>query len=275
MKTIILLVTVLFSLFGCDRQDVENKTQPADSHTRPSPSETTLDNNPAIETSLPSFPEPTESQVIKRLKLWATFYKIHVARAVSDGIPLIDRNNQSLGVSLSGKDWCEAALEGTVAIKSGEKVTVYNYADSRGASQCDCQQFYPSLADNVLRGMSKTRFVKSDAPFGYGVKGWHLTPYRTIAVDNSVIAYGTVVYIPKARGIEVTMPNGEKIIHDGYFYAGDRGGAIKDNHIDVFSGFYQRNPFPEFIKNSPDKTFDAFIVRNDAIQAALDMMHKK
>jgi 3D (Asp-Asp-Asp) domain-containing protein len=48
--------------------------------------------------------------------------------------------------------------------------------------------------------------------------------YRSIAVDPSVIALGSRVYIPAYK-------------HDGYggwFVAQDTGGAISGNHIDVY-----------------------------------------
>jgi 3D (Asp-Asp-Asp) domain-containing protein len=53
--------------------------------------------------------------------------------------------------------------------------------------------------------------------FGYGAIGERVIPWRTIAVDPRVIAYGTEVYI---KGY-------------GTFRANDTGGAITGNRIDI------------------------------------------
>lgn len=50
-----------------------------------------------------------------------------------------------------------------------------------------------------------------------------LTYYRSLAVDPSVIPFGSYVYIPAYRNV-----NG------GWFQADDTGGAIIGNHVDVF-----------------------------------------
>ncbi len=53
-----------------------------------------------------------------------------------------------------------------------------------------------------------------------------LAPFRTLATDQKVYPHGTVFFIPEARGAEIVLSNGRKIIHDGYFFAGDKGGAM-------------------------------------------------
>ena len=40
----------------------------------------------------------------------------------------------------------------------------------------------------------------------------------------------------------IALPSGESASHDGFFFAADRGGAIRGNHIDVFVGAGP-NPF--------------------------------
>lgn len=222
-----------------------------------------------------SFPEPNDTQITRRLELWATYYIVHAAEAVVDGIPLIDKDNNPLGPALTERDWCDAAVEGTVVVSSEDGPRVYNYADHNGPTQADCGRFYSSLSTAVIRGTNRVRFLETDTPYGLGVRGWHLNPYRTIAVDRRVIPYGTVVYIPAARGLSFPSPSGEVMHHDGYFYAGDTGGAIRGHHIDVFGGLHQGRLFPEFIKSVETGTFEAFIIQNEAIQAALDAMHQK
>ncbi len=62
--------------------------------------------------------------------------------------------------------------------------------------------------------------------------GCKVVAMRTLAVDKTVIPRRTVVFIKETVGLP--MPNGET--HDGYWYASDVGGAIKDNKLDLFSG---------------------------------------
>ncbi len=75
--------------------------------------------------------------------------------------------------------------------------------------------------------------VAVNAPFGLGVEDYKLVPYRTLAVDPTVIRVGSVLYMPALDSVR--LPNGE--IHDGFMFAHDEGQSIKGNRIDVFVGF--------------------------------------
>jgi 3D (Asp-Asp-Asp) domain-containing protein len=75
--------------------------------------------------------------------------------------------------------------------------------------------------------------VAHDAPFGLGLDGYKLIPFRTLAVDPEVIRPGTVLYIPALDGVK--LPSGE--IHDGFFFAHDEGQSITGMRIDVFVGY--------------------------------------
>jgi len=82
-------------------------------------------------------------------------------------------------------------------------------------------------------------YVEADDahPWGYGVDNRALEPFRTIAVDPTVIAYGDGIYLPVLDGS--TMP-GESpwggFEHDGCVVAGDTGSDIAGMHIDLFVG---------------------------------------
>jgi hypothetical protein len=65
------------------------------------------------------------------------------------------------------------------------------------------------------------------------------------------------------------------VIHDGYFFAGDTGSAIKGNHIDLFTGVFEGNPFIDVIQSNPTKTFEAFVVTEPSIIDSLLFLHKK
>jgi 3D (Asp-Asp-Asp) domain-containing protein len=86
--------------------------------------------------------------------------------------------------------------------------------------------------DEPIGGRPRYLVVRN-APFGVGVPGYKLIPYRTVAVDPHRIKLGTVVYLPSLAGI--TLPSGET--HDGFCFAHDVGRGITGNRIDIFVGF--------------------------------------
>jgi 3D (Asp-Asp-Asp) domain-containing protein len=217
-----------------------------------------------------NLPEPTASDRVQALTLWSTFYNVHIAKSGSGSNPLLDLSGRSLGHNLSNQDWCQAALEGTVTIVdlSGSAIETYNFAGRSASEQVDCSSFIPSQG----RKLNKTRFKVSNGKYGEGSGGFILVPYRTIAVDRSVIPLGSVIYIPAAKGITVTLPSGNNVTHDGYFFAADVGGAITGIHIDTFLGATTTNPFP-YVKSTPSATFSAFRIGNTQISNMLKNLH--
>lgn len=207
------------------------------------------------------------------IKLWATYYHIHQAQAVAEGEPLLDPAGRSLGVVLSHPDWCHAALEGTVQVQAAGTATLYNFAGRGATPQTNCAAYFKSLSPAVLSQVNRVRFVASFSPYGYGTQQLKLVPYRTIAVDRSVIPIGSVVFIPAARGQVVMLPSGDRVYHDGFFYAADVGSNIKGNHIDVFLGTHPRNPFP-FVTSDAKQPFAAFIIQDGEIAQALARLHQ-
>lgn len=186
--------------------------------------------------------------------LWATFYYSKVLKDTKNpnDIPLLDMQGNKLGPTLRQDDWCRAGIEGTAIIDG----VVYNYAGTVGSPQTSCP----------YKPAETTRWKKSPFKFGIGCRNNPLIPYRTLATDPKFIPFGTKVFIPAAVGVKYQV-DGQEYVHDGYFEAGDTGGAIKSNHIDVFignvegglPGALKQNPF-EFIKSSSSKTFKAVIV---------------
>ncbi|QZZ22247.1 hypothetical protein J5X98_07620 [Leptothermofonsia sichuanensis E412] len=207
------------------------------------------------------------------LTLWATFYYVHRAQSISNGHPLLDPAGTPLGPSLSYRDWCYAALQGTVMVSgSAGHVTTYNFAGRGPDPQVDCSPFFTSLSQEVIAKVNRVRFKAAIAPYGYGTNGFNLVPYRTVAVDPNQIPLGSVLYIPQARGRAITLPWGQRVVHDGYFFAADVGSAIKGSHIDVFIGIDNRTPFP-FITSRSSGTFQAFLVQDAEISQALRALH--
>ena len=214
-----------------------------------------------------NLPELNSASALQNLSMWATYYTAHQAENQSNGYPLLDPTGNSLGVALSERDWCAAALEGSVQVTSSQSLLgIYNFAGRGDTDQVNCSPYYPTLKN--ISATNRVRFKPSNTPYGEGANGNQLVPYRTIAVDRSLIPIGSVVYIPEARGVAVTLPSGDRAVHDGYFYAGDVGSAIKGNHIDVFLGIAKQNPFP-FVKSTASATFTAYIVNAPSLKAML------
>ena len=195
----------------------------------------------------PSNPSNSPSE----LNIWATMYYIPKMTSDGKGYDLLDRKGKKLGPKLSKDKFCKLAMEGTGEIDG----VIYGYAGKSSKKQVDCK----------YKASGYARFKKDTNKYGTGVRNYPLIPFKSIAVDKKLIPYGSKVYIAKAKGC-VYYFEGEKIIHDGIFYAHDTGGLIKGNHIDVFLGTVNNgykgaskiNPFP-FIKSTPKKTYKAII----------------
>lgn len=198
--------------------------------------------------------------------LWATYYYLPQVTNVTNGYPLRDLKGNRLGPVLSEKNWCFAAMEGSVRVIGNDGVGVtYNYAGTADGNTVNCSRYF---SWNV----SRTKFKIARGEYGDGVRRYKLVPYRTIAVDRTRIPYGSIVYIPSARGNEITLPDGSKTVHDGYFFAGDTGGAIKGTHIDVYIGVAKSNPF-SWVKSRESGTFKAYVVNDSQIAAKLTQLH--
>ena len=230
-------------------------------------------------------PAPSTLNNTFRLNLWSTYYYVSSAKAlpVEQPFKLLGKQGKVLGVSLAAKDWCIAAVEGTVSVLADQSVArTFNYA-GLGGRQVDCLRFFPSLKPAI--GNSLFHEVPADAPFGLGdTSKFRLVPYRSIAVDRSQPAFRlksgaqirkVAVYIPGLRGIKIKMPDGQLREHDGYVFAADTGGAIKGNHVDFFLGVEHTNPDPRLIMSKATPTFAAYFVEDVAIREALYKLHER
>lgn len=222
-----------------------------------------------------SLPAPNLKRAEKR-ELWATWYNLAPAKEDPNGAPLVDTNNQPISVPIPPKQWCMGAMSGAIQVtdRHGEKQT-YHYIDSRGPQRINCRN-HVKIRHPWVGAIGRSRFVRSIHPYGDGFNKSVLIPYRTIAADKTKLPLGSVVFIPLARGVKIKLPDGNMAVHDGYFYVGDKGGGgVKDDHIDVFSGPIQENPFPAFIQRSgEDKHFDAYLIKEKTINERLVAMHQ-
>ena len=217
---------------------------------------------------------PPKLDTAQKVSLWSTYYYVHEAKYSPDGVPVNDKDGNPLNVRLANCDWCDAAIEGTVRTydASGKAVTL-NYATTSTTQQCDCNATCPKYANYKNKRIGYTLFGPARGEYGDGVAGYKLVPFRTIAVDRKFYPIGSLIFIPQAVGVEITLPNGKTAKHDGYFFAADVGGDIKENHIDVFFGLKTKNPF-KFVTSKPEGTFDAYVIADGPVKTALNALHK-
>jgi 3D (Asp-Asp-Asp) domain-containing protein len=222
-----------------------------------------------------ALPEPDLQARQQELDIWATYYHVYQTKTAEQGHSLLTPEGESFGVRLSEKDWCYGALQGTIRVEDeAQKAKVYNFASRDRQKQVDCSKYFSHLPEKIIEKIGKVRFGVAQGPFGDGVKGMILVPYRTIAVDPKYIPYGSVIYIPEARGLEIKLSNGLLLEHDGYFFAADTGSAIKQNHIDVFSGHSAKNPFSQLIRSQKKHTFRAYLVEDKSLSDNLLSIHR-
>ncbi len=204
------------------------------------------------------------------LRLWATHYhtpQVTPASATSSAaFPLIGRKGDPISPPLSHRDWCESALQGSVSVRTGEITTAYVYVDDKGPEQANCDEFLGSLSDGVKNATRRARFMKVNHALGCGVRNHPLVPFRTIAVDPAKIPIESVIFVPELRG-RAFRYNGRDYVHDGYLFAGDRGGAIKGAHIDVFMVDGGADPLEDLFASTDARTFAAHVVSENHASA--------
>jgi len=157
--------------------------------------------------------------------LWNTYYYVS-AEPLNDSGPkttLYSPSCQPIAqVSLAYSD--RACIEGTGRLKDGRMV---NYA-----STCRCGRPCPTGGTVCWSVTDPDRF-----PWGKGARNNALSPMRSIAVDRRNFQLGTTIYIPAWQDVNIPSMDGVVgFVHDGCFRADDVGGAIRGQHIDIFSG---------------------------------------
>lgn len=108
------------------------------------------------------------------------------------------------------------ALEGTGRLRDGRIINV--------AGQCDCAGVCYYLPRKHKR-------------WGVGVAKRALNPFRSVAVDPAHVSIGQMLYIPELDGL--TMPGYKPwggFVHDGCVVADDRGGNVRGQQLDFFTG---------------------------------------
>jgi 3D (Asp-Asp-Asp) domain-containing protein len=142
-----------------------------------------------------------------------------------EGEPVSLMNAQCKTISNVPRPFYESVcVQGSGTLKAGGTVS-FSKRDCACAAQC------PRTGQRICFDLlDKTQF-----PWGRGAMGKAITPLVTVAVDSSIIALGTPLYIPEYDGV-ARDPSGSTT-HDGCFMAEDRGLAVKGQHVDVFTGY--------------------------------------
>ena len=107
-----------------------------------------------------------------------------------------------------------------------------------------------------VKGEVRYLICPPDAPYGYCYDFAKLYPFKSLAVDPTVIPLGSKVYLPDAVG--AVLPDGT--VHDGFFTASDIGEAIKDQRIDVFTSYGDQSPVFEKVGVVHMKPLEVFLV---------------
>ncbi|MFC5269900.1 3D domain-containing protein [Adhaeribacter terreus] len=217
---------------------------------------------------------PANPSALRKLNLWATYYFVHQFKS-GGNIPIVYRNGKPSGLYADACDFCEASLQGSAYVTDAEgNVSVVKFAKTGKRTFVNCRTCTKFSDSNAAASWGKALWIKSTG-FSGGLNRYKLIPFRSVAVDRKVIPYGTVLYIPQFQGQPIALPNGQTLTHDGYFFAADRGGLVKKNQIDLFTGTHSTNPFPEIIRSDNNQTFEAYIVKDKAIINALKAAHRK
>ncbi len=215
-----------------------------------------------------SLQAPDSLHRLDSLSLWATQYYIYKFNS-SGSIPILDINGQKTGLYADSCDFCHAMMEGTAYVKdSTGKVIVINVEKGGKAQFINCKacQMHSQASMGTTWSMTEG--------YGLGVRNFRLQPFRTIAVDKTVIPYGTVLFIPELKGKTMVLPDSSSAVHDGYVFAGDAGSAIKGIHIDVFTGTSTDNPFPGLIASNSSGVFKAYMVTDVEIINSMLRLHQ-
>jgi 3D (Asp-Asp-Asp) domain-containing protein len=141
---------------------------------------------------------------------------------VGEAVNLMNGSCQPI-VSVPRTFYESVCVQGSGTLRSGGTV-------SFAKRDCSCAAECPRTGQHICFDL----LDKQQFPWGRGATGKGITPLLSVAVDSSVIALGTPLYIPEYDGVARDVTGSAK--HDGCFLAEDRGLAVKGQQVDVFTG---------------------------------------
>lgn len=199
---------------------------------------TTVEIGPVVEAPAPS--NDQELRVLGRFDM--TFYYVageadSIARASKKKHKAANDNAQTELASVT------PVAEESVTLYHGKSCTPIADVSKEFAAQLSMQGTGKLKDGRILNvwgpcGCAHSPCFKvTETKWGTGGTGRALQPYRTVAVDPSVVKLGSLLYVPALDG--KTMPGREPwggFIHDGCVVADDTGGGIKGQQLDLFVG---------------------------------------
>ena len=168
---------------------------------------------------------PTKQQLAgKVLGTFKNTYYDFPSESDFDGESLDLMNGSCRAIASVPRTFYESVcVQGSGTLKAGGTV-------SFAKRDCACAAECPRTGQHICFDL----LDKQQFPWGRGATGRGITPLVTVAVDSSIIALGTPLYIPEYDGVARDTSGTTK--HDGCFLAEDRGLAVKGQHVDVFTG---------------------------------------
>jgi 3D (Asp-Asp-Asp) domain-containing protein len=99
-----------------------------------------------------------------------------------------------------------------------------------------CAELNDGRKISYLKKVNRVRIVNKY--LGYG--GYIITPFKSVAIDTSIIPLGSKLYIPQLAKIDQAFFVANNLEDPCIVYAHDIGSLVKNYHIDFFVG-YKRN----------------------------------
>ncbi len=200
----------------------------------------------------------------------------HAIRGVNER-SLVENEGLTLG------DWCRLLQQSSARIvtSTGSNINISvaglapEYASLSGnknaevhpcATQASSETARQNFSDPSYR---ESRYEISSAVFAQAARSEELIPFRSVAVDPTLIPYGTLIYVPTLRG-KSFVANGRSFTHDGYFLAVDSGPQLLENNIAFFSGFSNQDHFGF----SQEEDLEIFFLANREVSQTLRDLHR-
>jgi 3D (Asp-Asp-Asp) domain-containing protein len=165
--------------------------------------------------AVPPAPKPALDAPIGRFHM--TRYYVAEEGVASDDVTIYDKRGCRPLASMTATFAHHLDVQGTGKLLDGRVVNV------SGPCGCGHSPCYRVMSDKAQWGMSAI-----SRP---------LKPFRSIAVDPSVVKLGSILYVAELDGLTMpgTAPWGG-FVHDGCVVATDVGGGIDGMQIDFFVG---------------------------------------
>jgi 3D (Asp-Asp-Asp) domain-containing protein len=155
-------------------------------------------------------------------------------------IPVLDTHGNIL-TTVDPYFFAALSLEGSGKLNDGR---ILNVSGNYAPAPASVSQSLKSIADQMYRshygyvGLSNDcqqyfTYTVSPTLWGVGIHNKSLTPFVSVATDQSVYPFGTVLFASALVGMK--MPDGTT--HNGYLHADDTGGAIVGAHCDWFVAY--------------------------------------